>query len=75
VSRIASPNKRTSESTRFSLGHTIRWENGKPIAAESFGLTPIRVGGILRFWTLTASIWIEERADRISLFLANLRGA
>jgi hypothetical protein len=74
VSRIASPNKRTSGSTRFPLGHAIRWENGKPIAAGSFGLTPIRVAGTLRSWTLTASAWIGERAERISLFLVNVRG-
>jgi hypothetical protein len=40
-----------------------------------FGLTPIRVAGTLRSWTLTASAWIGERAERIPLFLANLRGA
>jgi hypothetical protein len=36
VSKIASPDKRASESTRFLLGHAIRWKNGKPIAAEFF---------------------------------------
>jgi hypothetical protein len=75
VSIIASPDKSTSKSTRLPLGHAMRWENGKPIAAENFGLTPIRVAGTLRSWKLIASAWIGERAERISLFPANLRGA